>query len=78
MTPTGSVHLVGFDDKTSPRFSSPLAKEPPGSFSGHKIKTHFRGFFYFVPRRGLEPPPLARPVPKTGAATNYATWAGDK
>ena len=28
-----------------------------------------------VPRRGIEPPWITPPVPKTGAATNYATWA---
>jgi len=28
-----------------------------------------------VPRRGLEPPPLARLVPETSASTNSATWA---
>jgi hypothetical protein len=29
----------------------------------------------FVPRRGLEPPHPKVLVPKTNAATNYATWA---
>ena len=29
----------------------------------------------YVPRRGLEPPRITPLVPKTNAATNYATWA---
>jgi squalene synthase HpnC len=28
-----------------------------------------------VPRRGLEPPHLTAPEPKSGASTNFATWA---
>jgi hypothetical protein len=28
-----------------------------------------------VPRKGLEPPRLAAPEPKSGASTNFATWA---
>ena len=29
-----------------------------------------------VPRKGLEPPHLSAPEPKSGASTNFATWAG--
>ena len=29
-----------------------------------------------VPRKGLEPPRIATPEPKSGASTNFATWAG--
>lgn len=32
--------------------------------------------FCLVPRKGLEPSPLARLVPETSASTNSATWAG--
>ncbi len=32
-------------------------------------------FFEFVHAEGLEPPRLAAPDPKSGAATNYATRA---
>ena len=28
-----------------------------------------------VPRRGLEPPHLAAPEPKSGVSTNFTTWA---
>jgi len=31
-----------------------------------------------VPRRGLEPPHLTAPEPKSGVSTNSTTWAGDK
>gem|GEM_PF-6239371 len=31
--------------------------------------------FYFVRMKGLEPPLLSKPDPKSGAATNYATSA---
>ena len=31
-----------------------------------------------VPRKGLEPSPLARLVPETSASTNSATWAPDR
>ena len=33
---------------------------------------------FFLPRRGLEPPHLAAPEPKSGVSTNSTTWAGDK
>ncbi len=29
-----------------------------------------------VPKKGLEPPHLSAPEPKSGASTNFATWAG--
>ena len=32
-------------------------------------------YFNMVPREGLEPPPLARPEPKSGASANFATGA---
>ena len=28
-----------------------------------------------VPKKGLEPPHLSAPEPKSGASTNFATWA---
>jgi site-specific DNA recombinase len=31
-----------------------------------------------VPRRGLEPPHLTAPEPKSGVSTNFTTWAGRK
>ena len=31
-----------------------------------------------VPRKGLEPPHLSAPEPKSGAFTNFATWAGGR
>ena len=33
--------------------------------------------FYFVRMKGLEPPRLSAPDPKSGAAANYATSAYD-
>jgi|GEM_PF-6866735 hypothetical protein len=30
-----------------------------------------------MPRRGLEPPHLTAPEPKSGVSTNSTTWAGD-
>ena len=35
----------------------------------------FNTSFYFVRAKGLEPPRLTAPDPKSGAATNYATRA---
>ena len=46
-------------------------KGDPGLASG--IQIHFAEIL--VPRKGLEPSPLARLVPETSASTNSATWA---
>ena len=45
------------------------------SGSLHRKKTRRSGLF-FVRMKGLEPPRLSAPDPKSGAATNYATSAG--
>ena len=40
------------------------------------LKSSLSGcFLTFVRKKGLEPPRLAAPDPKSGAATNYATSA---
>ena len=48
--------------------------EPVGQ-SGGKPQRNQRRFQRLVPRKGLEPSPLARLVPETSASTNSATWA---
>ncbi len=43
---------------------------------GHSKKNPERNVRdFFVRKKGLEPPRLAAPDPKSGAATNYATSA---
>lgn len=40
-----------------------------------KLKKQRQNLCFFVRMKGLEPPRLAAPDPKSGAATNYATSA---
>ena len=58
------------------RLSSPHEKLSQSFSSWTRKKFPFGNLL--VPRRGLEPPRIAPPVPKTGAFTNYATWANIK
>ena len=51
--------------------------QAPPQLKNQKISilTH-RDLNFYVPRRGLEPPRIAPPVPKTGVSTNFTTSAG--
>jgi hypothetical protein len=55
--------------------SSPHEKCADTFLPEHIIKSLKNEAFYYVLGRGLEPPWITPPVPKTGAATNYATRA---
>ncbi len=43
-----------------------------------KALTNQSFMLFVVPRKGLEPPHLAAPEPKSGASTNFATWASGR
>ena len=75
---TGSVQVVGtfFAHSKVPGNLFKSSRKVPRTLLPGQTKIPFRGIF-FVPRRGLEPPQIALPVPKTGASTNFATWALD-
>ncbi len=47
-----------------------FGKKPPYAYRMGRFKSH-----NFVRMKGLEPPRLTAPDPKSGAATNYATSA---
>ena len=49
-----------------------------GSFLKCKSPTHLHGALEVVRMKGLEPPRLTAPDPKSGAAANYATSAFTK
>ncbi len=75
-SPTGTVHLGGFAEPKHHQGLQVLSRRCHRALSlGQNKRTTMRWFFYFVPRRGLEPPPLTGHAPQACSATNYDTWA---
>lgn|GEM_PF-3136485 len=60
--------VCGSHDVATPSTSRPHESQTLGFLPAHSSAA-------LMPRRGLEPPHLAAPEPKSGVSTNFTTWA---